>query len=378
MSAFRVQHLALALSLAACATGGVVRDRNMATIGAAGAVVDTIDGRNVRDETAGARFEIAPGRHTLEVSLAPEKGAAPQAEQPVLPVCFEAAAGRSYTARPVVEQERWRPEVVDEESGAVVSTRCPDPVPEVAEAPPATPPPATAAATEPAVAEATPASDRSRAAPAEPPPTPPAPTPQPAPVSLPVPRAPVGPPADAPPGIAVNLALGFFWGGDSLVDAMFVLERDRSLQAGRGLLLSAGALWTPLWATDSVGFGLGADVGWKYDVIEASNGSASLTRIPVSASAHSLIRLADRWFTLLSAGLHTELAGRLSGSGAFKGIDRDLSGGVGFLAQAGLHYHVGRVAVGGALRYSILKDQVQGTKVDANSFGILASGHYGF
>ena len=61
--------IAFCLLAGACATAQPVTQPTVATIGAKGAVVDTIDARNVHDETAGARFEIPPGLHTVEVSL---------------------------------------------------------------------------------------------------------------------------------------------------------------------------------------------------------------------------------------------------------------------------------------------------------------------
>jgi hypothetical protein len=180
------------------------------------------------------------------------------------------------------------------------------------------------------------------------------------------------------PGSGLTLELGYFLGGDSLVDVMFESGRERTLSAGRGVQLALGGMWTPLWATDAVGFGVGGSVGWKYDSISADNGSASLTRLPLSATVHALIRLDNRWFVLFRGGLATELGGHISGSGLADGITSELTARLGLMADAGLYYELEPVAVGAGLRYTALSDSYQGAKVDASSLGIVAFGQWGF
>jgi hypothetical protein len=347
---------ALAMLLQACATAGPPPDASMAVIASQGTVVHTIDDRNVRDDTADpsrARFEIPPGRHTVEVSL--HDGAASPAGQEapkVIAVCFGAEAGHTYRTRAVVEGGQWRPEVIDEVTEAAVQRPCP-----------ATPEPDAPVAAAQAPATEGPAPSR--------------PTSLPVAASLPMVTTPV--PLDTNlPGSGLNVGLGFFFGGKSLFDATFINAPDRSLSAGRGVQISVGGLWTPLWVEDRVGFGVGGSLGWKYDSISAVNGSASLRRFPVSATAHSLIRLNRRWFTLLSGGVATEVGGHLSGDGFAAGIDSDLSATVGLLAEAQLCYGVERVALGAGLRYTSLSDRVQGTKIDASSLGLLGTGQYSF
>jgi hypothetical protein len=257
----------------------------------------------------------------------------------------------------VVENGQWRPEIVDEDTGSLVQRACAEP----AAPPPAvtrTPAEAPAAAETPVAAEA------------------PAPAPAPATLPVPVARRPVT--AANLPGSGLTIELGFFFGGDSLVDVMFTNALDRSLSAGRGVQLAGGGLWTPLWADDHVGFGLGASFGWKYDTISWDEGSVSLTRLPVSLTAHSLLRLNERWFVLLRGGLATELGGWLSGTGSGANIHSDLSARLGLLGEAGLYYQMHPVAVGAGLRYTALSDNYLGNKVDASSVGIVAFGQYGF
>jgi hypothetical protein len=330
--------------LGACATAQPVPDPTVATIGGKGAVVDTIDARNVHDETAGARFEIPPGPHTIEVSLPAEPSSPPKSEEvKVIPVCFSALAGHNYLTRPVFEQNRWRPEIVDEDSGAIVLAKCVAPLDP--DAPPATvgsPPVETGAA----------------------------------PISLPVTSRPASPTANLP-GTGLDVGLGFFVGGSSLYDVMFTNAPDRSLSAGRGVLISVGGRWTPLWIEDRVGFGVGAALGWKYDAISASNGAVSLTRFPLDLGAHGLFRLNARWFALAGGGLTRELGGHVSGDGSLS-ADSDVDSHWGLAAQAGLYYRVERVAIGGGLRYSHLRGRFQGNEIDASSVGIMGSGQYGF
>src|SRR6185436_18933688 len=104
-------------------------------------------------------------------------------------------------------------------------------------------------------------------------------------------------------------------GGDSLYKATFTNGPERNLNAGRGVLVTAGGLWTPLWIDDQFGFGVGASAGWKHDSISASNGEVKLTRFPLTGTVHSLIRINKQWFTLLTAGLTKEVGGEISGSG---------------------------------------------------------------
>ena len=107
------------------------------------------------------------------------------------------------------------------------------------------------------------------------------------PASLPVPSRPLVRDSQLP-GSGLTAGVGFCFGGESLYTVSFLNAPDRNLNAGRGVLVTVGGLWTPLWIDDQFGFGAGASAGWKYDSIEASNGAVSLTRFPLTATAHSL------------------------------------------------------------------------------------------
>jgi hypothetical protein len=361
--------LAIALLTAGCATSGAVPDATVAVIESSATIVDTIDERNVRDDgpgAANARFEIPPGRHTVEVSLQADRPASEGTNAKTIAVCFGALAGHSYLTRPVFEQQRWRPEIVDEASGVAVQKACAPPAPAIAVVAPTATPAAFAPATPTTIAPAPTATVST------------VPEPSAAPQSLPVPLPPRLPHDTDLPGTGLSAGVGFFFGGQSLYDVHFTNAPDRSLSAGRGVLLSLGGLWTPLWVDDKIGFGVGARLGWKYDSIEAINGTASLTRFPVSASAHGLIRLDDRWFVLVSGGVEKEVGGHVSGNGFAAGINTELSSTLGLTGEAGLYVRMDHVAVGGGLRYSTLHDWFQGIKVNASSVGIVGCGQYSF
>jgi hypothetical protein len=352
--------------IGACATRNLRPDPTVAVLGSRGAVVHAIDDRNVREDGAAAgqaRFEIPPGPHAVAVTLDTGAKAAARANDgaTVLTVCFGAVAGHSYLARPVIDQNRWRPEIIDEESGDPVESGCQE-RPEPSAAPASVAAPDVNAASAPVAVNA-------------PPPDPP----QDAPVAdLPLPATSASLDANLP-GSGVYLEVGFFFGGQPLYKVQFDNGADRSLYAGRGVGASLGGVWTPLWTRDRrVGFGVGGSASWKYDHIAASNGSASLTRFPVAASVHALVRLDDRWFGLVRGGVGTEVGGHLSGSGFAAAIDDDLTATWGLVGEAGLYRLVDRAALGGGLRYARLSDRFAGTEVDASSLGIFASAQYSF
>jgi hypothetical protein len=340
---------AVACLAAACATAGPAPDPTMAILGARGVVLDNIDDHGVRDDQADpsrAHFEIPPGRHTLAVSLY-TGSPPPGGDAKTVAVCFGAVAGHSYTARPVVVGTVWHPEIIDETTGDAVEKGCP-----------------AAVSADPAGAETTAVAS----SPAEV---------STAPASLPVTAPPVRPPSDLP-SAGVTAGLGFFFGGESLYDVRFTNAPDRSLSAGRGVMLSVGGLWTPLWSDSGVGFGLGAEVGWKYDSISADNGSVSLNRFPFDLTAHALIRIDHRWFVLLKGGLASEVGGHVEGTGFAAGTSYDLTCSWGPLGDGSLYYRFDRVAVGAGLRYTRLSDEIQGTRFNASSLGIVGSGQYAF
>ena len=342
----------VALVLVGCATSSPRPGATSAILGLRGTVLESIDERYIRDDSADAskaQFEIPAGRRTIEVSLESDSTAlrVPADRRQTITVCFDAVAGRTYLSQPIFEADRWRAEIVDASTGVAVSSGCA----EVHETATATPAPATASS--PSLEEKV------------------------RPSSLPVPSRPLDRDSKLP-GSGLTAGVGFFFGGEALYTVSFTNGPDRDLNAGRGVLVTVGGLWTPLWIDDQFGFGGGASAGWKHDAIEAANGSVSLTRFPLTATVHSLIRINKDWFTLLSGGLTKEVGGEVSGSG-FAASDSDsFTNSLGLLGEVALYHVVGRATLGAALRYSTSHDWFKETKFDASSVGVIAAAQYNF
>jgi hypothetical protein len=346
----------VALFVAGCATSSSRPDTTNAILGSRKTVVESIDERSLRDDGADAsqaQFEIPPGRHTLEVTLATDAAALRRSGEgaKAIRVCFDAVAGHSYVTQPLFEAGQWRPEIVDRSTGRAVASGCaeapePEPAPSAAQAPATAPPP-------------NPELDKQHS------------------VSLPVPSSPLVRDSNLP-GTGLVAGVGFFFGGESLYAVSFTNAPDRNLSAGRGVLVALGGLWTPLWLDDRFGFGVGVQAGWKYDSIEASNGSISLTRFPLSTTVHSLIRIDKRWFTLLSVGLTKEVAASVSGSGFAATASGDVTNSLGLLGEGALYFNVEHATLGAGVRYSASHDWFQYARFDASSVGFIASAQYNF
>jgi hypothetical protein len=329
-----------------CATSGWRPSGATALLGSRGTIVESIDEQYVRGDGPGAskaQFEIPPGRHAIEVSLETDAPAAGDRTDRAntITVCFNALAGQRYVTQAIFEADRWQARIVDTSTGATVSGAC-------AETPDST--------------ETASAVGLEQKLP---------------PASLPVPSRPrVHDPN--PPGSGLTAGVGFFFGGESLYTVSFLNGPDRNLNAGRGVLVTVGGLWTPLWIEDQIGFGAGASAGWKFDSIEAANGSISLTRFPLTATVHGLIPISRQWFALVSAGLTKEMGGTVSGTGFAATASGDFTSSLGLLGEGALYARIGQATLGGALRYSTSHDVYRDAEFDASSLGIIASAQYNF
>lgn len=349
----------IALVVVGCATSSPRPGAATAILGSNRAVIESIDERDIREDGADAskaQYEIPPGHHTIEVSLESDSTALrlPADSAKTITVCFDAFAGQSYLTQPIFEADRWRAEIVDASTGVAVSRRCA----EVQETTTAAQAPAEAAGPVPSETASSPSVEENHR-----------------PASLPVPSRPLVRDSELP-GSGLTAGVGFFFGGESIYSVTFLNGPERKLNAGRGVLVTAGGLWTPLWIDDQFGFGVGGSAGWKYDSIEASNGSVSLTRFPLTATVHSLIRFNKQWFTLLSGGLTKEVGGEVSGSGFADTANGTFTNSLGLLGEAALYRTVGPATLGAALRYSASHDKFQETKIDASSVGIMAAAQY--
>jgi hypothetical protein len=194
------------------------------------------------------------------------------------------------------------------------------------------------------------------------------------------------PPSESPPpvqarrpGSGFSLELGVFFGGADLVRADYENGESRTLTAGGGGAVSVGYMWTPRWSEKGVGVGVGFNLGFKGAALEATNGSAALTRFPLLAAAHLLFPASSHLFFVLRGGVTTDLGVSLSGKGTASRLGADLSSGVGPLVEVGFLSLAGsRSGFGLAVRFSALEYTLWGPGINASSVGLVGSWHYHF
>jgi len=240
-------------AIGGCATAGArdVGPAATATITTTGLLIDTIDGNNMRQGFDGARthFVVAPGRHELGVSRQFFVGSVGRVRSEYATTCIEVVAGHSYQARLSEGAGSWTTAVTDTATGVSLETSCTAPaVPVVA---------------------ADGIADGAAPAPA-------APTP----AALPT-AAITAPVEDSRPdrpgnGVAVRAGLGL--GGDVLVSAPSSNGDEATLRAGTGLMIAVAGTFTPFWLRKNFGFGVGLELGWKFDSVSTSSGRASFIR----------------------------------------------------------------------------------------------------
>jgi hypothetical protein len=330
-------------------------------------------------------YQVLPGDHEVAVALnrtIPGLLATTiQRSRPII-VCVELDPGHVYRIEPVVTGARWVPQVVDTNDRKVIDPYCD----EEASAPK---PPA------PVAVAAPPAPSASRSASSAP--TPAAPD-----EVAPVPAAPPGPPvaaavdretprvAPAPasgetsaqlsgrrPGTGFSLFTGFGFGGDDFVKATSSTGNDESLSAGTGLILGVGGMLTPLWVGDAVGFGLGIDAGLKYDSIDASNGSASITRYPIALSVHALANASGgHHYLMLKGGVIRDFGVSYNASG-FASVDASPTGTWGPLGEVGYYRPVSDSFAWDLMAFfALTKHVAPGGTLNADSFGLTVGLHY--
>jgi hypothetical protein len=332
-----------------CATSSPPLSVGKALLQSKQTIVESIDDRDLHADgnASEARFELPPGIHRVEVGLplASAAGSRPASRDRTITVCFSASRYGSYVTRAIFEADRWRPEIVDVLAGVVVSRPCDGTLDAtITDEPEA----------------AVPRRERPSRA-----------------TSLPAPPRSTLRQAKLP-GTGITGGVGFFGGGDTLAVVTFDNGLDRSIRAGRGVLVTAGGMWTPLWIDDQVGFGAAASAGWKWDSIEASNGEVTLTRFPVVVSVHTLIRFDKRWFTLLSGGLTKEFGGKVASSGLAGIGSHTFTNTLGLLGEGAVFCDITYVTLGLAVRYSSSNDQFGDVQVDASSLGVIAASQYTF
>jgi len=273
---------ALALEGGACTTmlykGPARPDAEIAVLVSKDTMIDRVDDRIVRDDGTGsrARFEVLPGRHRVGISLnhvVPGFFWSTAQRSGYILVCVDLEAGHTYRTLASIDVDRWQPTVVDETAGRGVPIAC--------DAPPS---PVVVAPTAVAVGSAVATNQAEE--------------------------------SDRRPGKGLGLLMGFAFGGSALATSESPSGNSGTISAGSGFLVGADAMATPLWAGRRVGFGGGVTLAVKYDELDASNGSASITRFPLVLSLHLLVNGGGgNGYLLLKGGVEKDLGVTFTAAG---------------------------------------------------------------
>lgn len=327
-----------------------------ASIAAADVLIDSIDGTNVRRGVVEARtrFDIAPGRHEIGISrhlFTPGAGLR-GVKSTYATVCLQAAVGRAYLVRPLVQADgSWMAVMFDTATNTQVATTCAAPEePIVAHdgvadgTRPAVDPAAAAAIPAPAVAATS---------------------------------ATVGDERPDRPGTGLALRAGWALGGEALVGARLENGNEVDLDAGAGRTVAVAGSITPFWLRRRLGLGGGLELGWKYNAISAANGSASFSRFPFLATVHVLARAGRHWYAKLGVGIEKHFACHYSSQGIFGEADIALQGRTGPVGGIGLYRLFGRHGgVDVSFRYSRARFGLGAESIDGTSGAIMLALHY--
>jgi hypothetical protein len=152
---------------------------------------------------------------------------------------------------------------------------------------------------------------------------------------------------------------------------------EQSLEAGNGVVLSANLFATPLWA-GGFGLGVGAEIGWKYAGMEATNGGVAFARFPLVLSLHALFEMSRRWYLLGAGGTTKDLGATLSGDGIYDAPDLSLDSNWGWLGELGVYYKKQHMGASATVRYTGLRYEGEGYSVDASNVGVFGAVFYDF
>lgn len=156
-------------------------------------------------------------------------------------------------------------------------------------------------------------------------------------------------------GHSLGARIGFTAGGDTLATAQSSGGGERKVTGGGGGTLALDARITPLWWADTVGVGVGAELGRKGQQISASNGDFALNRYPLLATAHIVARVGEDSYLLLAGGVEKDLAASLSGSGAGDTGNLRVESGLGGVGSLTYAYALTpHVVFDGTLRFAVL------------------------
>jgi hypothetical protein len=160
---------------------------------------------------------------------------------------------------------------------------------------------------------------------------------------------------------------GFAYRGDNTV----YLGSCHEFCAGDGVSVNIGAMVTPVWIGERVGFGGGIELGYKLALPPV--GSERLRRYPARATGHATLHLWGRWFAILSAGPTKDFAVRFSSDYS----SEDLASNVGLLGRLTVYRRIGDSS---AFMLSLVKIwqsyRASDESLDAGSFGFAAGGSF--
>jgi hypothetical protein len=360
--------VALATSGVGCATvlyDGPQRPRSaVAVITVQSTTIERVDDRRLSGRGSGARFEVLPGDHVLEIGfervMPGVDNSAAGRSPPVAVVCVELQPGHTYRTERLLVDSRRTAQIIDIDTGQPIDPSCE----EEAERPVRA---AALAATEPSTAPAVPpAVDREE------------------PVRRrPNPRgsthgAPEGAPGSSRrPGSGLSFFTGLALGGEEFVKVADDQGQEKAtLSSGDGVLLGLGGMVTPWWVNEAVGFGAGLDVALKYRSIEAGNGSASIIRYPLALTLHLLTNGGSGpHYFLARAGVVHDFGAHYSVTG-FDQLEADASGTWGPTFSVGYYRRSTDLLAWDVMFLGAFTDHVVGpVHIDAKSFGVTVGLH---
>jgi hypothetical protein len=179
------------------------------------------------------------------------------------------------------------------------------------------------------------------------------------------------PPAAPPPAakqrpVHLVVTLGYDYGFEDLVTAVFSDGSTKTIEANGGFVLAVGATFLPLRGGE---FETQATLGYKYDAIRATNATITYHAFPLE-----ILEAWRRPPLRLAAGVSLALGSRVQGSGDASEVDVGLRNSLGLVGQAELTFPFARGrarwAVGGRFIWQRLQLQEGGPATDANAAGL--------
>jgi len=180
--------------------------------------------------------------------------------------------------------------------------------------------------------------------------------------------APEGGPAPAPhaPVVRLVVQVGFDYGFEELLEVEYTNRRDDAIRANGGVVYALGATFLPLSGGRLY---TQATLGFKYDSIDADNGSASFWVFPLE-----VIEFFQPGAFRVGAGLSLALGARTRGDGVLEGFDADYDAAVGLVAAADYVWRFrgaarGQLTVGPRLLLQEL--ETRGGSTSASAAGVM-------